>query len=249
MGDHGLPNPRSIISSLARPSVLLAVCCCYCMQPCTAGDSLRANQQLAHGQTLVSAAARFELGFFDSGRTQQRYLGIWYKNLDSKQTIVWVANRDRPVTSQTAALVIDQLGRLAISDVMMGVSYNLTADYGSKNVTTRLLDSGNLELWDESSEDGRLLWQSFDYPTDTLLPGMKLGLYRGRDGYQSELVSWRENVDPSIGSYGLSLDQKGRAEVVISQSGVPFWTSGVYSEGSFSSIPEMGSHSIYHYIF
>ena len=46
------------------------------------------------------------------------------------------------------------------------------------NTVATLLDSGNFilkELYFNGSTI-RVLWQSFDYPFDTLLPGMKLGI-------------------------------------------------------------------------
>jgi hypothetical protein len=40
----------------------------------------------------------------------------------------------------------------------------------------QLLDSGNVVVKEMNENDsGKYLWQSFDYPTDTLLPDMKLG--------------------------------------------------------------------------
>ena len=45
-----------------------------------------------------------------------------------------------------------------------------------------LLDIGNLVVREVNS-DGSIrssLWESFDHPTDTLLPGMKLGVNQGR---------------------------------------------------------------------
>ncbi|MFS7984385.1 putative non-specific serine/threonine protein kinase [Helianthus anomalus] len=48
---------------------------------------------LTDGDTLVSAGGIFELGFFKPGISENRYLGIWYKNI-SVRTVVWVANRD-----------------------------------------------------------------------------------------------------------------------------------------------------------
>ncbi|MCD7459422.1 hypothetical protein HAX54_040879 [Datura stramonium] len=45
-------------------------------------------------------------------------------------------------------------------------------------------------------DTGNFLWQSFDHPTDTLLPGMKLGwnFVTGREVY---LSSWKNEEDPA----------------------------------------------------
>ncbi|KAG5551168.1 hypothetical protein RHGRI_009559 [Rhododendron griersonianum] len=61
-------------------------------------------------------------------------------------------------------------GNLVI--VVGRVSYMLSNISSSGNTSATLLDSGNLVLNDRRSGD--ILWQSFDYPTDTLLPGMKV---------------------------------------------------------------------------
>lgn len=42
-------------------------------------DTIRPNQTLKDGETVVSAGGEFELGFFRSGSSSNRYLGIWYK--------------------------------------------------------------------------------------------------------------------------------------------------------------------------
>ncbi|PIN10184.1 hypothetical protein CDL12_17230 [Handroanthus impetiginosus] len=74
------------------------------------------------------------------------------------------------------------------------------------NRTLQLLDSGNLILLDGHTT----LWQSFDFPTDTLLPGMKMNNHRG-------LTSWISQSDPSTGNYVFDKDhgmysiQKGRS--------------------------------------
>lgn len=63
----------------------------------------------------------------------------------------------------------------------------------------QLLDSGNLVLKDQNNGTSResYQWQSFDHPSDTLLPGMKLGwdLNSGQERY---LTSWRTTKDPSL---------------------------------------------------
>lgn len=48
----------------------------------------------------------------------------------------------------------------------------------TSTLTAKLLDSRNLVLVAENKKDEieTILWQSFDYSTDTLLPGMKFGV-------------------------------------------------------------------------
>ncbi|KAF5760188.1 putative bulb-type lectin domain-containing protein [Helianthus annuus] len=51
-------------------------------------------------------------------------------------------------------------------------------------VVVQLLDTGNLIVWDRSTKNERVIWQSFDHPGNTFLPGMKFGkdLVTGRYG-------------------------------------------------------------------
>lgn len=64
----------------------------------------------------------------------------------------------------------------------------------------QLLDSGNLVLKDQNNGTSResYQWQSFDHPSDTLLPGMKLG-WDLKSGQERYLTSWRTTKDPSLG--------------------------------------------------
>lgn len=50
------------------------------------------------------------------------------------------------------------------------------------NTSFTLLDSGNLVY---SDEEGNIIWQSFEFPTDTFLPGMKIGLFNVKDSNTS----------------------------------------------------------------
>lgn len=126
--------------------------------------------------TLVSKDGSFELGFFSPGSSRNRYVGIWYKNIPIR-TVVWVANRKNPINDSSGFLMIDNTRNFVL------VSNNNSTVVWSSNLTKaaqsgmgELLDSGNLVLRDEKDADsGIYLWQSFDYPSDTLLPGMMIG--------------------------------------------------------------------------
>ncbi|KAI8557690.1 hypothetical protein RHMOL_Rhmol04G0029500 [Rhododendron molle] len=58
------------------------------------------------------------------------------------------------------------------------------------------------------------LWQSFDYPGDTQLPGMKLG-QNLNTGLDQHLTSWRTAKDPSLGEFTYGIENDGLPQLVI----------------------------------
>ena len=70
-----------------------------------------------------------------------------------------------------------------------------------------------------------MLWQSFDHPTDTLLPNMKLGLTRiiGLDRF---LTSWKSQDDPRIGDYFYKMNPTcGFPQVAMYKGSTLYWLS------------------------
>lgn len=55
------------------------------------------------------------------------------------------------------------------------------------------------------NESNRIVWQSFDYPTDTMLPGLKIELNR-KNGLYKSLTSWRSADDPGTGYWYYKLN-------------------------------------------
>ncbi|TXG67276.1 hypothetical protein EZV62_008551 [Acer yangbiense] len=74
--------------------------------------------------------------------------------------------------------------------------------------------TGNLVLRDEQSSGGSYLRQSFDYPSDTLLPEMKLG-WDLKTGLERLLSSWRIPDDPSPGDFTCGVELQGNPEIVM----------------------------------
>ncbi|PNX54630.1 serine/threonine protein kinase, partial [Trifolium pratense] len=136
----------------------------------------------------------FEAGFFDFGDPQRQYFGIWYKSILPK-TIVWVANRETPVQNSTAMLKLTDQGSLVILDGSKGTIWNSNSSGIGVKPVVQLLNSGNLVLKDGNNTQN-FLWESFDYPGNTFLAGMKLksNLVTGPYRY---LTSWRNPEDPS----------------------------------------------------
>ncbi|KAM0002224.1 putative protein kinase RLK-Pelle-DLSV family [Helianthus debilis subsp. tardiflorus] len=164
---------------------------------CTSLDTIAVNKNIIDGETIVSEKEKFELGFFSPGSSKHRYLGIWFKNT-SPRGVVWVANRETPLINTLGMVNLDNQGIMSIVDgagkaIWSSSSY---VSFTNVNPIAQLLDSGNLVIKDESS----VIWQSFDYPGDTFISGMKLGknFITGRELY---LTSWRNPDDPSTGPY------------------------------------------------
>ncbi|PKA47933.1 Receptor-like serine/threonine-protein kinase SD1-8 [Apostasia shenzhenica] len=196
------------------------------------GDTLTAGQTLRDGDTLVSAAGTFALGFFTPyNSVGRRYVGIWYNNI-SVQNIVWVANRQNPVTSSGGTLTLVPSGTLLITEATSTVLWSA----GSKSATNpvaRLLDSGDFVVVSEDGEAGSYVWQSFDHPTDKLLPGMKLG-WDFVAGLSRNLTAWAGPTDPSPGPYTLFIDPHGDPQLVLAANANWTWRAGPWNGIGFS---------------
>ncbi|XP_057451256.1 G-type lectin S-receptor-like serine/threonine-protein kinase At4g27290 [Lotus japonicus] len=168
-----------------------------------AADSIHLSQSITDGQTLVSQDGTFELGFFRPDANSNRtYLGIWFKNIPVRQ-VVWVANRVNPITaSDSIMLTMNSTGNLVLTQNSTAIWFtNIQQQALNNNPVAVLLDSGNLVV--RNDREG-YLWQSFDYPSDTMLPGMKIGR-SFKLGQDWKLTSWKSPQDPSPGEFSWGL--------------------------------------------
>nr|GMD98357.1 G-type lectin S-receptor-like serine/threonine-protein kinase At1g67520 [Ipomoea batatas] len=204
---------------------LLILCSLPSIASSSQSDTLKKGDALNSSALLVSANNNFTLGFFTPEGTNRTYLAIQCRACDSSDP-VWIGNRETPLpTNSSATLQIDASGRLLIltHDEGQGNSYLLSPKQTSRNVTATLLDSGNFVLREVNS-DGEELWSSFDHPTDTLLPGMKLGVNH-RTGRNWSLTSWQDDDIPAAGAFSLEWEPTKR-RLVLKNRGVVRWTSG-----------------------
>ncbi|KAJ8628282.1 hypothetical protein MRB53_021589 [Persea americana] len=197
---------KLLVTLLTVISVALLLCFCgYCWWKKAKGEN-------------------FVLGFFSPGNSStNRYVGIWYNKIPD-QTIVWTANRENPVKNSSGVLKIKG-GNLVLFD---GGHSNNSNTLWSTNVSTTenyasaiLTDSGNLVLTDDHQ---RVLWESFDYPTNTFLPRMKLGFNR-RTGLNRILTSWKSTTDPAPGESSFGLDPRGMPQYILRKGPDPIWRS------------------------
>ncbi|MCL7052179.1 hypothetical protein MKW94_021187 [Papaver nudicaule] len=198
------------------------------------GTTITPTQFITDPQTIVSSKdGIFRLGFFSLGDSRSRFVGIWYNNIPGP-TIVWVANRDHPVTNSSGVLKIASDGNLVVLDGQGKLcwSTNVTGTV-SDHLLAELLDTGNLVLRDSSPNfnhnEGRYFWQSFDHPTDTLLPKMQFGVNL-RTGKEQKITSWKNDSDPSTGDFTLEFDPYVIPQLIVKKGSQRKWRSGPWVE-------------------
>ncbi|XP_065877240.1 G-type lectin S-receptor-like serine/threonine-protein kinase RKS1 isoform X3 [Euphorbia lathyris] len=198
-------------------------------------DIITANQTFKEGELLVSKNKKFAFGFFTPGTSSYRYLGIWFHNI-SQPSVVWVANRNHPINGSSGFLSVNRYGDLVLyNDLNQKIplwSTNIS-DEVTDNCSAQLLDSGNLILVRGGS--GRVLWQSFDYPTDTMLPGTKIGRNK-KTGFEWSLTSWKSADDPWIGEFSVKMDTRSPMQLYLYKGSKYVWRAQIWPIRKFSNV-------------
>ncbi|CAN6691211.1 unnamed protein product [Malus baccata var. baccata] len=205
-------------------------------------DSIGPSQSIRNGTTLVSNDGSFELGFFSPGSSKNSYLGIWIKNAPVR-AVVWVANRCKPINDSSGTLMLDITGNLVLFGQNKSVVWSTNIVKHAQSATVQLLDSGNLVVRDvKDGNSGTYLWQSFDYPSDTLLPGMKLG-WDLRTGLKRRLSAWKNAEDPCPGNitYGIEMELEAYPQAFIRNGTAKFYRSSLWNNLTFCGAPEKPS--------
>ncbi|KAG5597331.1 hypothetical protein H5410_038563 [Solanum commersonii] len=123
------------------------------------------------------AGTRFLCGFYCNYNVTECLLGILLYHINynkendviNKPQLVWSANRNHPV-KVNATLQLGQNGNLILTDSDGPLVWS-TNTTGKSVSGLNMTEMGNLVLFDKGMQ---AIWQSFDHPTDCLLPGQKL---------------------------------------------------------------------------
>ena len=140
---------------------------------------------------------------------------------------MWVANRNHPIIDSSGVLSINQYGDLVLHDTNNPLLWSTNVsvqDQVTISSVAQLHDSGNLVLVQEKYKK---LWQSFDYPTDTQLPNLKIGLNL-KTGSNMFLTSWKSKGDPGTGNYSYKMNLNGSPQVFFYNGSTPYWRTGLW---------------------
>jgi hypothetical protein len=232
-------------------ALLLILSYLLCYTPCfsIAADTISPGHSLSFSETILSQSSTFVLGFFQPGTSRQIYQGIWYIMLNRTE-VLWVANRENPLSDPfSARLDLSKDGNLLLSQDSSDIPFwstNLT--FPKSNMTEAvLLDDGNFVLRDGLNPSS-IFWESFDHPTDTWLPGSKLGIDKVT-GKLRQLISWRNSENPTPGVFSWGLDPNGSYQYFLEwNKSQIYWSSGLWDGIIFSNIPQLRSKdSIYNF--
>lgn len=209
-----------------------------CSEFVTAVDTIKSSQSINDSESIISNGSTFSLGFFSPVNSTDRYVGIWFNGV-SPFTVVWVANRNKPLTDSSGTVTISNDGKLVVLNGKKVVywSSNFT-ESASNNTVAQLLESGNLVLQDMTS--GETIWQSFHEPTNSFLQTMEV--YTSiRTGEKVQLTSWRSPSDPSIGRFSAGIKPLNVPEIFIWDGDKPHWRSGPWNGRIFLGVANMTS--------
>ncbi|XP_037456741.1 putative receptor protein kinase ZmPK1 [Triticum dicoccoides] len=118
---------------------------------------------------LHSPNGAFTCGFHNISPNASVF-SVWFAGTAEK-TVVWSANHLRPVYSRGSRAVLHADGSMVVEDYDGEPAWANNVSSSSKAEQARLLDTGNLVV---SGQGDVILWQSFDSPTDTLLPNQSI---------------------------------------------------------------------------
>ncbi|CAK9172824.1 unnamed protein product [Ilex paraguariensis] len=213
---------------------LVLILICFWSEFCTSRDTITSTQSIKDPEIIVSVGKTFKLGFFSPVNTTNRYVGI----LDNipVTTAVWVANRDKPLNDSSGIVTISEGGNLVILNGQKEVIWSSNVSNPVANSSAQLLDTGNLVLRDNSS--GRIIWESFQHPSNSFLQMMRLGT-DAKKGEMTLLTSWKSPSDPSIGSFSAGVDPLSIPQFFVWNGSHPYWRSGPWNGQVFIGVPVM----------
>ncbi|EEF48837.1 G-type lectin S-receptor-like serine/threonine-protein kinase RLK1 [Ricinus communis] len=158
-------------SPLSRPLLLILLCCLPCLLLAQNGDTIIVGDFLAAAdpaESWLSPSGDFAFGFRQLENKNLYLLAICYNKISDK-TIVWYANGDDPApTGSKVELTADR--GLVLTSPQGKEIWKSGINIGDA-ARGMMNDTGNFRI---VNTGGEKLWQTFDDPKDTLLPGQAL---------------------------------------------------------------------------
>ncbi|BBH01870.1 S-locus lectin protein kinase family protein [Prunus dulcis] len=129
-------------------------------------------------------------------------------------------------------------------DQMNNTIWSSTSSQVAEDPVAQLLENGNLVVREKDTTDSEsYIWESFNLPSDTLLPEMKVG-WDFRTGVNRFLTSWKNASDPSLGEYTYGIDNLMLPQLVVAKGSKKLFRTGPWNGVQFSGTPDSGNKRI-----
>ncbi|KAF3951278.1 hypothetical protein ACB098_01G117100 [Castanea mollissima] len=184
----------------------------------------------------LSSSGQFAFGFYkkDNGFA----IGIWMEAIQQK-TVIWTAKRDDPPLPEDVNLRLnfssDGMNIFTQNQVLQTTVINAPLQSA---FSASMLDTGNFVLYNSSS---MIIWQSFDFPTDTILPGQRLL-------ENKNLVSSISETNHASGKFQLIMQGDGNLVQYPASNPKPenaYWDSKTFTAGKKMSLNLDGNGHLY----
>ncbi|XP_058005479.1 G-type lectin S-receptor-like serine/threonine-protein kinase LECRK3 [Hevea brasiliensis] len=170
----------------------------------------------------LSPPGLYAFGFYQQGSGYA--IGVFIVGIPHK-TVVWTANRDDPPV-HNATLLFSNTGEFIVLALNQAMPTPVISPSQSPS-SASLFDSGNFVLY---NSDRDIIWQSFDHPTDTLLPTQRLEA-------NSQLFSAVSQTNHSTGNFRLAMQEDGNlvryatttTTVTVQDA---YWATGTDGQGN-----------------
>ncbi|KAK6154671.1 hypothetical protein DH2020_008919 [Rehmannia glutinosa] len=229
MGFSHHRNPYSMLQAF------LLISSCF-LRFTTAIDTITVNQPIRNPEILISNGKKFKLGFFSPVNSSHRYAGVMLNV--PVTTVIWVANRDKPLNDSNGAVEISGDGNLVILDGNRDIIWSSNIPSPVANSSALLLDTGNLVLQDNSIST--YVWESFQHASDSFVEKMKIGTDL-RTNEKNILTSWKSPTDPAPGKFTQTIEPLDIPQAFVWKNGDPYWRSGRWNGQIFVGLPYMKS--------
>ncbi|KAK8527604.1 hypothetical protein V6N13_085422 [Hibiscus sabdariffa] len=217
--------------------VVVALISCFYLKFGTGTDTITAFKSIKDSKTIISEGGVFRLGFFSLANSSNRYVGVLYNQVPV-QTVVWIANRNKPLKDFSGILNLSSDGNLVVLNGKSEILWSSNVTNSAPNTTTaQLLDSGNLVLYN-GDRNGVNLWESFQHPSNAFLQTMKIST-DVKTGQKVEMRSWKSPDDPSEGNFSLSLEPFNIPECVVRNNDQLYFRTGPWNGRGFIGMLSM----------
>nr|XP_023870715.1 G-type lectin S-receptor-like serine/threonine-protein kinase LECRK3 [Quercus suber] len=173
----------------------------------------------------LSRSGLYAFGFYQQSNGYA--IGVFLAGIPGK-TIIWTANRDNPPTLADVTLNFTGDGRLVLQSAQGNESDIVNPP--ERATSASMLNSGNFVLYNSNKD---IIWQSFNYPTNTILQGQCLLA-------DKRLVSSVSEFDQSTGIFQLVMQTDGN---LVQYPYIPelkvehaYWASNTYGQGNNVSL-------------